>query len=142
MPWRRKLVCMKQTVHMMSLPCADISNYSRKDKDMLRGAGLMSQASGLGQAPARTTIDAPSKVRLCCQRILQCPLRSYAFMVEQARALSLTQAPGPVSAKHPVLKMVRWQQCGLRSMTCCYTSQAPMTGFIKGDWQGRSYGYL
>ncbi|CAK0787287.1 hypothetical protein CVIRNUC_010505 [Coccomyxa viridis] len=39
----------------------DISKYSREDKDMLRGAGLMSQASGLGPASARTTTDAPTK---------------------------------------------------------------------------------
>ena len=75
---------------MRSLPCADISNYSREDKDMLRGAGLMSQASGLGPASARTTSGAPGKVRLCRHRNCCCPLCKPAFVASQVPVASLS----------------------------------------------------
>ena len=101
-----QLACHKQTMHIISLPYADISNYSREDKDMLRGAGLMSQASGLGPGPARTATDAPSKVRLCRHRIMSCLLHTPASIAAQVRVLSLTQMlagkPGPFSAMHSI----------------------------------------
>ena len=90
-------------MEMTSLPCADISNYSREDKDMLRGAGLMSQASGLGPASARTTTAAPAKVRLYSRCNCSCPLRNLFHCSASACSLSLLlhsgrQAPGLFSA--------------------------------------------
>lgn len=104
-------------MHMISLPCADISNYSREDKDMLRGAGLMSQASGLGPASARTTTGAPAKVRLCSRRSCFCPLLNPAFIAAQVHSLCLSsyaqESELLVVLCNPYnLACAEWQQCG------------------------------
>ena len=54
---------------------------------MLRGAGLMSQASGLGPASARTITDAPNKVRLCRHCILLSSARLSLYCTTRIYAL-------------------------------------------------------
>ena len=119
---------------------------------MLRGAGLMSQASGLGPATARTTAGAPKTVRLCRPCNSRCPLRNPAFAAVQVHALSLSlrreASSWSFQSNEFSFECAEWQQCGLMSMRCCCTSQAPMEGLIEGDrqpvavLQGRSYGHL
>ena len=65
---------------------------------MLRGAGLMSQASGLGPASARTTTGAPAKVRLCSRRSCFCPLHETAFIAAQCTLSVSPLAPGKASS--------------------------------------------
>ena len=104
-------------MHMVSLPCADISNYSREDKDMLRGAGLMSQASGLGPASARTTTGAPAKVRLCSRRSCFPSSAQSCLHCSTVHALCLSSCAQEsellVVLCNPYnLACADWQQCG------------------------------
>ena len=82
---------------------------------MLRGAGLMSQASGLGPASARTTTDAPTKVRLYSRCICSCPLRKslqHKCMLSVS-PLALREASSWFIQCDPYnLACAEWRQCG------------------------------
>ena len=86
---------------------------------MLRGAGLMSQASGLGPASARTTTNAPLKVRLCTRRHCFCPLRNSAFIAAQGHALyssNCTQESSwSVQCTWYNFLCAEWQPCGRKT---------------------------
>ena len=81
---------------------------------MLRGAGLMSQASGLGPASARTITGAPTKVRLCSCRSCFCPLHSPAL--QHKRVLSVS----PLALRKASVWSV---QCDLYNLACAEWQQ-------------------